>query len=50
MLVSVCRKSRTVCTAIWAAWSLGKQNTPVEMQQKATLCSPVSAARVRQAR
>ena len=43
MVVGVCRNSFTVCTAISAASSFGKQNTSVEMQQNAMLSSPASA-------
>ena len=44
------RQARTVSTAISAARSGGKRNSPVEMQQKATLSMPCSAARARQER
>ena len=40
----------TVATAISAASRLGKPKTPVEMQQKAMLWQPLSAAAARQAR
>ena len=40
--------SCTVCTAICAALSFGKQNTPVDIQQNATLSSPYADASSRQ--
>ena len=49
-LLSSARHSFTVPTAISAARSCGKRNTPVEMQQKATDCSPFSPATSRQDR
>ena len=49
-LASVFRKEFTVSTAISAARSLGKRNSPVEIQQKAILLQPFSAASCRQDR
>ena len=49
-VVCCSRNSRTVLTAISAASWFGKWNSPVEMQQKATLRRPCSAASARQER
>jgi len=51
IVLSACRGyDLTVSMAILAASSLGKWNTPVEMQQKAMLSSPFFSARSRQER
>ena len=49
-LVSCAINSLTVLTAICAALSFGKWNSPVEIQQNATLSRPFSAANSRQER
>ena len=44
------RYSLTVETAIPAAWRRGKRNSPVEMQQNATVPTPQESAASRQER